>query len=73
MILRGCTDSLLARAQEAGEARPDVQSPDIFRLTHGVIMATDAAPSDPGQPERLIGLIIDSVTQPAGSRARAES
>jgi AcrR family transcriptional regulator len=73
MILRGCTDSLLARAQEAGEARPDVQSPDIFRLTHGVIMATDAAPSDPGQPERLIGLIIDSVTQPAGSRARAGS
>lgn len=63
-ILRRCTDSLLARAQEAGEARPEVQSADIFRLTHGLIMATESAPSDPGQPERLIGLIIDSVLLP---------
>jgi AcrR family transcriptional regulator len=64
MILRGCTDSLLARAQEAGEARPEVQSADIFRLTHGLLMATEVAPSDPDQPERLIGLVIDSVVLP---------
>ena len=63
-MLRRCTDSLLARAQEAGEVRPEVQSADIFRLTHGLIMATETAPSDPGQPERLIGLIIDSVLLP---------
>ena len=63
-ILRRCTDSLLARAQEAGEARPEVHSADIFRLTHGLIMATEAAPSDPGQPERLIGLVIDTVVLP---------
>lgn len=64
MILRGCTDALLARAQEAGEARPEVRSADIFRLTHGLIMACEAAPSDPDQPERLLGLIIDSVVLP---------
>lgn len=67
MILRGCTESLLARAQEAGEARPDVQCADIFRLTHGLIMASEAAPSDPGQPERLTGLIIGSVLTPAAA------
>jgi AcrR family transcriptional regulator len=64
MILRSCTDSLLARAQEAGEARPEVKSADIFRLTHGLLMATEVAPSDPDQPERLTGLIIDSVVLP---------
>jgi AcrR family transcriptional regulator len=69
-ILRGCTDALLARAQEAGEVRPEVRSADIFRLTHGLIMAEAAPPSDPDQPERLLGLIIDSVVLP---HARADS
>jgi AcrR family transcriptional regulator len=71
--LRHCSDSLLVRAQDAGEARPEVQSADIFRLTHGLIMATESAPSDPGQPERLIGLVIDSVLLPGGARTDAES
>jgi len=61
MILRGRTDELLGRAQQAGEARPDVKVADIFRLTHGLIMATDHDPSDPDQPERLLSLVIDSV------------
>ncbi len=70
MVLRGCTESLLSRAQEAGEARPEVQSGDIFRLAHGLIMATESAPADPGQTERLIGLVVDSVLTPAGAAAR---
>jgi hypothetical protein len=50
-----------------------VQSTDIFRLTHGLITATESAPSDPGQPERLVALVIDSVLQPGGGRADTES
>jgi AcrR family transcriptional regulator len=61
MILRGRTAELLRRAQDAGEARPEVQYTDIFRLTHGLIMATEAQPSDPEQPDRLLALVIDSV------------
>jgi AcrR family transcriptional regulator len=61
MILRGRTDELLSRAQEAGEARPEVQYGDIFRLAHGLIMATEAAPSDPGQADRLISLVVDGL------------
>jgi len=61
MILRGRTEELLNRAQEAGEARPEVKCVDIFRLTHGLIMATEVEPSDPDQPDRLLGLVIDSV------------
>jgi len=66
MILRSRTDELLSRAQRAGEARPEVKTVDIFRLTHGLIMATETAPSDPDQPDRLLSLVIDSVL--AGSR-----
>jgi AcrR family transcriptional regulator len=61
MMLRGCTEALLERAQQAGEARADVRSADIVRLSHGLIMATEAMPSDPDQLGRLMDLVIDSV------------
>jgi AcrR family transcriptional regulator len=61
MILRSRADELLGRAQQAGEARPEVRTVDMFRLTHGLIMATEAEPSDPDQPDRLLSLVIDSV------------
>src|SRR5271165_5891776 len=64
MILRSRTDELLSRAQEAGAARPEVKCADIFRLTHGLIMATSVDPSDPEQPDRLLALVIDSVLTP---------
>ena len=41
MILRSRADELLGRAQQAGEARPEVRTVDMFRLTHGLIMATE--------------------------------
>ena len=58
MTLRTRTEELLRRAQLAGEARNGVQAGDILRLTHGLIMATDAAPTDPDQTERLLALVI---------------
>jgi AcrR family transcriptional regulator len=61
MILRGRTDELLSRAQAAGEARPEVRYTDVFRLAHGLIMATEGEQSDPEQPERLLSLVIGSV------------
>jgi AcrR family transcriptional regulator len=61
MILRGRTEELLRRAQEAGQARQGVQATDILRLTHGLIMATEAAPTDPDQPGRLLSLVIGGV------------
>ncbi len=67
VTLRGCTETLLNRAQEAGEARPEVQSVDVMRLAHALILATEA-PADPDQPERLSDLIVGSVLLPAGAR-----
>jgi AcrR family transcriptional regulator len=68
MILRGCTETLLSRAQQAGEARPEVQSADIMRLAHALITATEMAPADPDQPERLANLIVGSVLVPKAER-----
>jgi len=59
--LRNCTDMLLDRAKQAGLVREDVRSADVLRLSHGLILATDAAPSDPGQAERLLGLLVDGL------------
>jgi AcrR family transcriptional regulator len=61
MILRRRTEEVLSRAQDAGEARQDVQPADILRLTHGLIMATEAAPADPDQQERLLSLVVSGL------------
>ena len=66
MILRSRTEELLSRAQAAGAVRPEVKGADIFRLTHGLIMATDVDPSDPEQSDRLLALVIDGVLATPG-------
>lgn len=67
-ILWGRAEELLRRAQDAGEARPDVQVSDILRLTHGLIMAPGPGPADAGQDERLFSLVIGGLL--AGAAAR---
>jgi AcrR family transcriptional regulator len=69
MILRNRTDELLQRAQLAGEARADMKGADILRLTHGLIMATDAAPADADQASRLLALVIDGLLPPRAAGA----
>jgi AcrR family transcriptional regulator len=66
MVLRGCTQALLTRAQEAGVVRPEVQAGDLMRLTHALIMASEAPGADPGQADRLVALLIGGLlTAPA--------
>lgn len=57
-------EPLLARAQEAGEARPDVSFDDVVRLVSGVTMMHFV---EPGQMERVVDIALD------GLRARAVS
>lgn len=69
-LLRGCTEALLTRAQEAGVVRPDVQSGDLLRLAHGLIMASEGAGADPGQADRMLSLLISGLlTGPARATA----
>jgi AcrR family transcriptional regulator len=57
-VLRNCTEALLDRAQRSGAVRADVTAPDLFRLTHGLIVATDPNPSDPEQTDRILSMVI---------------
>ncbi|HEY2507501.1 MAG TPA: TetR/AcrR family transcriptional regulator [Streptosporangiaceae bacterium] len=73
LILRNCNESLLQRAQAAGAARPDITAADIFRLTHGLITAMDAAPADPEQANRLISLVVAGLVPGSAAGADADA
>lgn len=68
MTLRSCTEALLARAQQAGAARPDVTPADVFRLMHGLIVAMDT-PGDQEQADRLLSLVLAGLL-PGSAHAR---
>jgi AcrR family transcriptional regulator len=64
--ISGAAEKLLTRAQEAGQVRPDADARDLIRLVHAVNLAAQHAPTDPGQRDRLIGLVLDGLrAQPA--------
>ncbi len=66
-VICDSAEALLADAQQAGVVRPDVDARDLIRLVHGVSIATERAPTDPGQAERMLALILDGLRpQPAG-------
>jgi AcrR family transcriptional regulator len=60
-VIYGAADDLLARAKEAGAVRPDADGKDLMRLVHAVNIAAQHAPADPGQRDRLIGIILDGL------------
>jgi AcrR family transcriptional regulator len=67
MAICGAADTLLNRAKEAGVVRADANARDLIRLVHAVNIATQHAPGDPGQADRLLGLILDGLRpQPPG-------
>jgi AcrR family transcriptional regulator len=59
--LRRALGSLLARAQEAGVVRTDVDAADVLRLVHGVGMASEWAPED---ADRLLSYVLDGLRPP---------
>ena len=63
-VLHGATDTLLARAQQAGAVRADVQGADVIRLVHAVSIAADLG-QDPGQADRMLALVFAGLLRPA--------
>ena len=56
------------RAQEAGVVRTDANAGDMIRLVHAVNLVGQHAPTDPGQTDRLLGLVLDGLRpQPVGT------
>jgi AcrR family transcriptional regulator len=66
-VICGAAETLLTRAQQAGVVRADADPRDLIRLVHAVNLASQRGPTDPGQTDRLLGLILDGLRpQPAG-------
>jgi AcrR family transcriptional regulator len=64
-LMTGCwdamndaTERLMTRAQQAGVLRDDIKAIDVLRLVHGVVIATERAPSE---TDRLLGLMLDGL------------
>jgi AcrR family transcriptional regulator len=69
MVICGAAETLLTRAQEAGVVRKDADPLDVIRLVHAVNIATQRGPTDPGQTDRMLGLILDGLRpQPPAAR-----
>src|SRR5260221_2117203 len=60
-VICDAADTLLKRAQQAGGVREDADARDLIRLGHAVNIATQHAPRDPGQTDRLLGLVLDGL------------
>jgi len=67
-VICSAAEDLLARAQQAGAARADADARDLIRLVHAVSIASQKAPADPGQSDRMLGLILDGL-RPTSPRA----
>ncbi|MGO1053295.1 TetR/AcrR family transcriptional regulator [Crossiella sp. CA198] len=52
---------LLARAQQAGSARPDAQVRDLMRLATAIGLVADEHPAEPGLADRLLSLAVDGL------------
>jgi len=57
-LIADSSGALLERAQQAGEARTDVTAGDVYRMSHGLVMAVSAGPSDPGMLDRLVSVVL---------------
>ncbi|WP_320782432.1 TetR/AcrR family transcriptional regulator [Streptomyces sp. CRN 30] len=56
--IREAGGALLARAQEAGDVRAEVEIGDLLQLTHAIALAAEESPDDSGLADRLLTLTL---------------
>ena len=59
--MRRAGAALVARAQEAGAVRADVDIDDLMRLVNAIGLATEDAPNGAVQAEHLLAVVIDGI------------
>jgi AcrR family transcriptional regulator len=59
--MKAAGTELLRRAQEAGAVRRGTDIGDLLRLVHAIVLATEQAPADDGQRDRLLSLVLDGL------------
>jgi AcrR family transcriptional regulator len=67
-LLTSAATDLLGRAQEAGVVRSDVEPPELLKLVHAVVVASEYAPDHAAQVDRLLTVMLDGLrhSEPAG-------
>jgi AcrR family transcriptional regulator len=60
-MVREAATGLLTAAQQSGEIRADVDAADLLRLAHALAVAGELPSADPGQPERLLQVLLDGL------------
>jgi AcrR family transcriptional regulator len=53
--------ALLARAQQAGAARPGLEPADLMRLSHAIVVATERSADRAREADRLLGILLGGV------------
>ena len=59
--IQGAAGALLARAQAAGQVRPDIDVADLLRLSHAVVSATERVPDRAREADRLLEIMLGGV------------
>lgn len=59
--MRAAAAPLLARAQAAGEIRPDLSLAELLGLVHAVGLVTDASERGPDRADRLLALVVEGL------------
>jgi AcrR family transcriptional regulator len=57
--------TLLDRAQAAGQVRPEVALTDVLKMVHGIVLVTEGAPVGQERAERMLDLLIGGVRNTA--------
>jgi len=60
-MIREAVVPLLARAQQAGEIRPDVDVSDLLKMSHAISVACEYPSSHPDQAHRLLAVMLDGL------------
>jgi AcrR family transcriptional regulator len=64
-VIRAAGGALLARAQEVGAVRTDLDVDDLLHLVHGVCVATEHAADQHAKAEQLLEVVLAGVRAPA--------
>ena len=65
-MIREAVVPLLARAQQAGEIRPDVDVTDLLKMSHAISVACEYPSSHSDQAQRLLTVMLDGLRYGAG-------
>jgi AcrR family transcriptional regulator len=68
-MIRAAGEELLARAQRAGSARPDIAIADLLKLVNAIALITEQESDGVDQADQLLAIVVNGIRS-AGSRAR---